>query len=358
MPNLKNPVEAEAMGAVQSFDQKLIAFEEVGSAIQEVRNDSKRVEKKAQRRKRTELNKIAGKMIGNGCPRVLAHFCSQQLQHEAAANPAFAAAKDLQTPCSMTCAGAKPPAFVKQIIESLEANDEKLKKKSDNLKAKMKGKVALTSVAIEKGVETLQDDDIDLQVPATSMALFGRPFLVAAEVNSWTWDLNAWPLPGVPCFVVGVDKKKVLIMAVKLEALKAIGASALTALDNFFLSKGDEKDLLSRAGAISLTLCSEDVIWIPCGWVPLTIVLEDADADSATDQEKDKNSDKGVVAVIPTLQDKALAALTQPAALDIKHYIDALSVQMGATQTWSMACRLAQAWVEPLGTAVAAAKTT
>ena len=65
--------------------------------------------------------------------------------------------------------------------------------------------------------------------------LINKVLLSATVSCSWTWDMNAWPLPLVPQVVMGLEGRS-LIMLFEHKSFKVCGLSAIPALDNVFIS--------------------------------------------------------------------------------------------------------------------------
>ena len=219
-------------------------------------------------------------------------------------------------------------------------------KKSLSLKDKMKSNAAIISVTIEDDTDFKQKlKDSEEAFPCTltekSLKLFNKPFVVAAKESTWSWDKNAWPLPGVPTIIYGLEGRFLLICA-DYEKLKTKGASALAAVDNFLLSKGEDKTFLMNMEVQALTVYPKTTVWLPCGWVSFVVSVEG-------DDEKLKDDKATYVAMVfLILDEKALQGITLPVALDIKQCIESVKSSVGSTATWTDIADAAVEWSSKL----------
>ena len=339
-------LQREAAAALKVFDEKLASFEEIGAAVEAIRFDSQLIERKEKRKARTEQNKVSALMIKTGSPAVLANCCSHFWQR-GWKETAYKTSKDMSSPCTFTQEDSVMPDFVKALTKLIDSNKGKVESKASSLKAKMKAKAALTNVNLAGDIPDFGGNDSKLQLHNDeAKAIFSKPFLVACQHHSWTWDFNAWPLPGTPSLVFGVQER-VLICAIQIDKLKSLGVTALSALEAFLVSKSDNKSFLTDHVSAVLMVGPKDVVWLPAGWVPLVVGWPN-DCDEKKTEDKDVNENgvavsKSVVLVIPALIKGAMEKLG-PSALDLKQYIDTLAANYMRTKTWEVTARAAKDW--------------
>ena len=354
---LLNPCE-DAQKVVDCFQGALDKFQEVGEAVRAHLDDEKFDGDKAKRKVRCTVQKFCETLEGNGVPRVIAFAHATKVKKDGRDVLALSTSESLKMPCIFTAQQVQDLHLLKGIvgITSNKENRAKLVKKADNLKAKMKAKAAISSVALEcadMSFATAEPDVLlPLQVSEAAAETFRRPFLVASEEASWTWDVNAWPLPAVPSILVGLEGK-VALLAVEYAQLKKAGATAVSALDNWLLSRGESKTFLLDMPIFSMVVDVGTVVWLPGGWIPLAITLGDADGDKTAAKKAEKA--KSVMITIPVLHDGGLSKLQKEAAFDIKQNLDGILANLGNTNTWSVAAPAAVKWATAELPAVAAA---
>ena len=103
-----------------------------------------------------------------------------------------------------------------------------------------------------------------------------------------------------------------MVIAMEYKKLKMAGATALSALDKFLLSRGYIKCFLLDQEVQGFVVECGVALWVPTGWAPLCIALADE-----SNEEKDQKS-KAVVAIWPLLHTQGLKGMEKAVALYVK----------------------------------------
>ena len=155
------------------------------------------------------------------------------------------------------------------------------------------------------------------------------------------WDANAWPLAGVGCFVYGYQHT-FLIAGAPIQSLVDQGLTALTAMDQFLVSKGTDKEWMKTVkGMHTYTVEEGEVLHIPAGFIPFATSLA---------PDGDCKQDKAVAIVFPpfTSITEAKAVICSGCRTVIHQAIVTLVQDFGTSTVWKEIGPAAKAWATEL----------